>query len=503
MAGFVFGDEFDDEWDILSEPCTPGLLETESPELVLPALPAPAAPARSAQGFIDFTNANPTTAHAIAAFSATLSANGFAELAEQTTWPLLAPGKYYTTRNGTALCAFALGDSWTPEHGAGVVGCHVDALAAKVKPVSLTASVDGYERLGVAPYSGALSKVWRDRDLGLGGRIFVKNPSGTVSSVLVQSSGPVASIPLLAEHFGAPAEKPYNLETQMVPVVGFGDTLLSEATTPATSAEKSAPLYGKHSLKLLRYVARLAKVPVESILLWDLELYSTQAAVVGGLESEFVFAPRVDDRLCSFAALEGLVELGVHAGQLHAVVLYDNEEIGLRTRQGAQGGLLQLCIERVLAARFPDQQLQVLVRTVFANLIILSADVTHLLNPNFADAYLEHHKPLPNVGVTVKQDSNGHVTTDAVGLALLTEVARRNGDTLQLFHIRNDGRLGGTIGPMVSSATGARTIDVGIPQLSMHSIRAVFGAHDVGLGISFFRGFFTHWRNVYDLYGDL
>ena len=116
---------------------------------------------------------------------------------------------------------------------------------------------------------------------------------------------------------------------------------------------------------------------------------------------------------------------------------------------------------------------------------------------------LKNHFPVPNVGITLSLDPNGHMATDVVGTALVEELARRNGDKVQYFQIKNNSRSGGTIGPSLASQTGARTIDLGIAQLSMHSIRAATGSKDVGLGVKFFNGFFKHWRSVYDEFGEL
>lgn len=462
-----------------------------------------------ADDYIDFTYKNPTIYHVVKTFAQDLQDAGFLYLAEKDSWAKLKPGKYYTTRNGLALLAFVVGKDWTPARGVGVVGSHIDALTVALKPNSSKTPVDGYELLGVAPYAGALSNLWWDRDLGLGGRILVKTEAGTIEQRLVDSTPhPIAKVPTLAPHFGAPASGPFNPETQAVPVIGVAPSG-AESELEATDDEKKAPLYGKHPLRLLRYVAKKAGVAVADIVLWDLQLYDVQKGVRGGLDHEFVFAPRVDDRVCSYAAVHGLIEAEA-AGKLTAdsftaVGLFDNEEIGSGTRTGIKGQLLEATVTRVLSSESfgGPGGVEEKLRVAYANTIIVLADVNHLVNPNFSGVYLEHHKPVPNVGVTVSLDPNGHMATDAVGLALVEEVARKNGDQLQYFQIRNDSRLGGTIGPFVLIQTGARTIDLGIPQLSMHSIRATLGYKDIGLGVKFFTGFFEHWRATYDNYGDL
>ncbi|KAG7666445.1 uncharacterized protein J8A68_000009 [[Candida] subhashii] len=461
-----------------------------------------------ANDYIDFTYKNPTIYHVVNHFKTKLQSHGFTYLDESSNWSSLTskPGKYFTIRNGTSIVAFKFSKDWKPHKGIGIIGSHIDALTAILKPNSTKADVEGYELLGVAPYGGTLGDVWWDRDLGIGGRLLVKKKDGKVEQVLVDSSpAPIAHIPTLAPHFGTPAVGPFNKETQAVPVIGFhGD---GEEDGPSEE-EKKAPLYGKHSLKLLRYIARLAGVEVWDILQWDLQLYDVQKGTIGGLNNEFIFAPRVDDRVCSYAAMNALIE-SADEGSLaddsfSIVALVDHEEIGSATRSGIKGGLIEMVVSRIIDSRFSDERdIQELLRLTYANTIILSADVIHLVNPNFTSVYLDHHKPVPNKGVTISLDPNGHMATDSVGLAFVEELARRNDDQLQYFQIRNDSRSGGTIGPSISLQTGARTIDLGIPQLSMHSIRAALGSKDVGLGLRFFKGFFKNWRKTYDEYSGL
>jgi aminopeptidase I len=461
---------------------------------------------KAADDYIQFTYENPTIYHVVNHFSEVLEAKGFTYVSEKEKWNI-EPGKYYTTRNGTALIAFVVGKNWDPSKGVGAIGSHIDSLTAALKPNSSKSPVDGYDLLGVAPYAGTLGNVWFDRDLGIGGRLLVRDGSTKeVTQKLVDlTPQPIAKIPSLAPHFGEPSKGPFNTETQAVPVIGYGG---AERAAEPTESEKSAPLYGKHPLQLLRYIAKKAKVDVADILQWDLQLYDVQRGTKGGLDSEFVFAPRIDDRICSYAAIQALIG-AAEAGQIpednfSVVGLFDNEEIGSGTRQGIRGGLFETVVSRVVSGIQDDEtSVNDLLSVTYANSIILSADVNHLVNPNFDNIYLEHHKPVPNKGVVIALDPNGHMATDSIGLALVEELAKKNGDEIQYFQIRNDSRSGGTIGPFISMQTGARTIDLGIPQLSMHSIRATVGAKDIGNGIKFFQGFFSNWRKSYDKYIDL
>lgn len=454
--------------------------------------------------YLNFTNENPTTYHVIEYFKTILQENGFVYLPEGKPIDketLLKGGLFFTIRGGLSLVSFILGNKWEPKNGISGVGSHVDSLTVKLKPISEKANLDGYKLLGVAPYSGTLNKLWVDRDLGIGGCILIRDEkSGKIIRKLVSSSPhPIAKIPSLAEHFGAVADKRYNSETEMVPIIGYSND--DDESEPLTDDEKNSPLIKKHSIDLLRYVSKILGYPMSSIIQLDLELFDVQQAARGGINNEFIFAPRVDDRLCSFSAIKSLIETSKaidfeNYDGFHAVYLTDNEEIGSATRTGAKGKLLNSVVDKIIDIKNspPSENL----RLVFANSVILSADVTHALNPNFKSAYLKDHYPLLNTGLTIKIDPNGHVMTDSIGVTLIEEIANKNKLKLQKFHIRNDGRSGSTIGPMLAVDTGARIIDVGLPQLAMHSIRGTTGYKEAGLGVEIFNAFHKDWRKVYD-----
>lgn len=175
------------------------------------------------QPFLDFINGNPTVFHAVEHFASRLRSTGFTKLSERDQWKseLKRGGKYYVTRNGSSLVAFTIPFRYVPGKGAAIVVGHIDALTAKLKPVSKKPDSHGYVQLGVAPYAGALNSTWWDRDLGVGGRVVIKNSNGRIETKLVKLDYPIARIPTLAPHFGSAASGPFNPETQMVPIVGL------------------------------------------------------------------------------------------------------------------------------------------------------------------------------------------------------------------------------------------------------------------------------------------
>ena len=460
--------------------------------------------------FCDFLTDNPTVFHCVDAVKKQLKEAGWKELSERDAWNIEPQGKYFVERNGSALMAFSVGGHYKPGNGAAILAGHVDALTAKLKPVSQVPNKAGYIQLGVAPYAGAPNNTWWDRDLGIGGRVLVKDGSKIVSK-LVKLDWPIARIPTLAPHFGAAAQGPFNPETQMVPIIGLEDSETSEkAAEPFSKPSLVGSTGGGASTfvstqppRLVRAIANELGIKTSeygNIINWELELFDVQPATVGGIDKEFIFAGRVDDKLCSWAAIQALIDAQstdtVDSSIIKAVGLFDNEEIGSLLRQGARGNFLPSVIERAVTSLNNNVSSASLIGQTYANSFLVSSDVIHAVNPNFLNAYLENHSPRLNVGIVVSADSNGHMTTDSVSTAIMQRCADKVGAKLQVFQIRNDSRSGGTVGPMLSSATGIRAIDCGIPQLSMHSVRATTGNLDPGLGVMAFLGFLNGFESV-------
>jgi aminopeptidase I len=385
-----------------------------------------------------------------------------------------------------------------------MIAGHIDALTAKLKPVSTKPNKAGYIQLGVAPYAGGLEETWWDRDLSIGGRVIVRDESGKTSTKLVKLDWPIAKIPTLAPHFGVGIMGSKNKETEAVPIIGLDNSDLypSANSTPVEPLGPVGSFVAKQPPKLVKVIAReLGIEDYSQIVNWELELFDIQPATVVGIDKEFITAGRIDDKLCSWAAFEALLasESGEDEGTIKLVALFDDEEIGSLLRQGAKANFLPITIERAVEALSEGSGTTfgpgVIGRT-YASSFLVSADVTHAINPNFTSRYMDGHAPRLNVGITIAADSNGHMTTDSVSTAILTRVCELSDCTPQVFQIRNDSRSGGTVGPTLSSSMGVRAADAGMAQLSMHSIRATTGALDPGLGVKFFKGFLDKFEKV-------
>ncbi|KAL8383188.1 hypothetical protein RB595_006783 [Gaeumannomyces hyphopodioides] len=467
--------------------------------------------------FCDFLTGSPTVFHAVDYFKAKLEEAGYKELPARDDWTgkVKAGRQYYVTRNGSSLIAFAVGQAYKPGNGVAMIAGHIDALTARLKPVSSKPNKAGYVQLGVAPYAGALNQTWWDRDLSIGGRVVVRDEeTGKTTTKLVKVDWPIARVPTLAPHFGVGMMGTNNKETQAVPIIGLDNSdLFSAPGTSGSSEQETKPYLGggpagsfaaSQPPKLVKLItSELGLKSAASIVNWELELFDIQPAAVGGLDREFIFAGRIDDKLCSWAAFEALLCATDHQdeGIIKLVALFDDEEIGSLLRQGAKGNFLPLVVERAVEALCTSSSSSAafgpgVVGRTYASSFLVSADVTHAVHPNFLSSYLDGHAPRLNVGVAVCADSNGHMTTDSVSTAILDRVAELSGCVNQTFMIRNDSRSGGTVGPSLSSAMGVRSADAGLPQLSMHSVRATTGALDPGLGVKFFKAFLDKFEKV-------
>ena len=470
-------------------------------------------PSAYTQPFISFISQNPTVFHAVENVRQRLLDQQFAKLSESESWigKVEKGGKYFIERNGSSVIAFTIGSDYRPSNGASIVATHIDALTTRLKPISSLSSKAGYVQLGVAPYAGGLNGTWWDRDLGIGGRVLVRNShTGKIETKLVKLDWPIARIPTLAPHFGQAANlESANKETRMVPIIGLDNTGGLSESLNSSILGGAGSFTATQPPRLVKAITGELNVLASQILNWELELFDIQPAQLGGLDKEFIFAGRVDDKLMSFAAIEALVASPPSSSpsSLKVVGSFDDEEIGSLLRQGAHSNLLPSTLARISEAiafnedsvlKYGPNQLSQL----YANSFLISADVSHAVNPNFLDSYLENHAPQLNVGLAIQADSNGHTTTDSVSTAFLQRIADKSDSKLQVFQIRNDSRSGGTVGPMLSSAMGMRAIDAGLPQLSMHSIRATIGSLDPGLGVKVLKGFFDYFEEVNQEFGQ-
>ena len=421
-----------------------------------------------------FIDRSPTPYHAVAEAASRLEASGYSRLDETDAWSLSAGDRRYVVRAGGSLAAFEVGSAAPSEAGFCIVGAHTDSPNLRVKPEP-NVSAHGYRQLAVEPYGGVLLHTWLDRDLSLAGRVTLRREGGTETR-LVDLVRPLLRVPNLAIHFYREINQEglkLNAQKHLAPLWGLAEseTLVDHLCSElSTGGDDVAP---------------------EDVLAWDLMAYDTQPSSRSGVEGEFIHAPRLDNLASSHAGLAALERAGQRgAGRAtRAVVLYDHEEVGSRSAQGAAGSFLQDTLTRIVES-VEGAKGQAFARAT-ARSWLISADMAHAVHPNYADRHEPGHRPQIGAGPVIKTNANQAYATDAESAGLFRDLCGRVGVTPQHFVTRSDLGCGSTIGPISAARVGIRTVDVGNPMLSMHSCREMAGSGDVAPMIDVLVEFFA------------
>lgn len=464
----------------------------------------------AAAGLVAFLNESVTAYHAVESLTRQLEADGFEKLNERLTWDV-KPGKaYFVTRNKSAVLAFTVGGSYKPGNGFTITGAHTDSPCLRLKPVSSLTKAGGVLSVGVETYGGGLWYTWLDRDLSVAGRVIVEAAPGRYESRLVRIARPILRIPSLAIHLQRDVNSEglkLNAETHLPPLLCTAVKARLEedaASTAATGGEGGAasaavgvgvvgpagtgPALTRHHPPLIRLLAAELGVSPAAVADFDLCLYDTQPATLGGLYNEFVFGGRLDNLAMThttFAGLSSAVKSGLHAAsdRVWLAAAFDHEEVGSSSVPGAGSTFLEDIVRRLC----PDPALVPLaMRASF----LVSADMAHAQHPNYGGLHEDAHRPLLGGGLVIKSNANQRYATTPATAFLFRRIAAGLGVPLQAFVVRQDMGCGSTIGPIIATRLGLRTVDIGIPQLSMHSVREMCAAEDVGTAVRFFSGFF-------------
>ncbi|XP_046358777.2 aspartyl aminopeptidase-like isoform X2 [Haliotis rufescens] len=452
----------------------------------------------TAKKFISFINKCPSPFHAVDEVRKRLVAAGFKELRDAEHWSIKPNNKYFVTKNQSTIIAFAVGGQYKPGNPFSIVGAHTDSPCFKVKPISGRVK-SGYCMVGVEPYGGGIWHTWFDRDLTVAGRVLVKE-GDKINHHLVHVQRPILRIPNLAIHLQREMNDSFgpNKENHLCPVIASavqselqGLPKQSEAdVTQKTQAEKHAPA-------LVKLICEELNIKPDQMLDFELCLADTQPAAIGGALEEFIFSARLDNLFNAYAACEALVESCSNESlaadpSIRMISLFDNEEVGSQSAQGAQSTFQELVLRRISSS--PDNQTAF--EEAIARSYMISADQAHAVHPNYSEKHESNHQPSFHKGIVLKFNGNQRYATTAITATILREVAKRVGAPLQDIVVRNDSPCGSTIGPIMSAKLGMQTIDVGAPQLSMHSIREMGCTSSVHQAIVLFQGFFEHYPAV-------
>ncbi len=410
----------------------------------------------AAQDLLDYIHKSPSPFHCVAESARRLEQAGYTGLLEGGEPAALPPGHTgFVTRGGT-LIAWRAGAEPAASAGFRLLGAHTDSPTLRLKPKPEYVS-EGYVQWGIEPYGGVLLATWADRDLGLSGRVYLREGGAR----LVNIDRPIARVSNLAIHLNRKVNDDglkLNKQKHLPPMVACA----GDADDPNA---------------LTNLLASDIGCDPEDLLGWDLGLHDVTPPAIGGINSDFIFAPRLDNQASCHAALCALLAQTSDTAHTSVVALFDHEEVGSGSDRGAAGTMLRNVlarIERDHTAAAPGG-----VERAVANSWMVSADMSHGVHPNYADKHDKHHRPVLNGGPVIKTNVNMRYSTDAGTAARFRTACQAEDVPFQEFINRSDLACGSTIGPISAAQLAVAGVDVGCAMLSMHSIRECAGAHDV------------------------
>lgn len=400
---------------------------------------------------LDFLNRSPSCYHAADNIAERLLKEGYSRLYEGEVWQLTEGGRYFVLRGGASLIAFRV-----PKRnfrGFMIAAGHSDSPTFKVREAAEVPSAGGCLRLSVEPYGGMVMRSWLDRPLSVAGRVIVRE-HGRMTARLVNVNRDLLVIPSVAIHMDREVNKGTALKANvdMLPLFGM-------------EREPGA---------FRRLIAEEAGVAEEDLVSTELFLYPRQEATLTGAEEEFVASPRLDDLQCVFSCMEGFLA-AKESESVPVLAVFHNEEVGSGTRQGADSTFLTDVLSRVSTAmgRTGEEYL-----AAVANSFLVSADNAHAIHPNHPEYADGKEFPVLNGGVVVKYNAAQRYTTDAVSDAVFRQICREAGVPVQRYSNRADLPGGSTLGNISTAHLSVHSVDIGLPQLAMHSAFEVAGARD-------------------------
>jgi len=399
---------------------------------------------------IHFIAKSPSTFHAVRGIKAALLYAGFTEIREEDTWQIEKGGKYVVTRNGSALMAFTV-----PQEGAEafhITASHCDSPTFKIKEDPEIA--DGpYVKLNVEGYGGMIMSTWLDRPLSVAGRLLVTE-NGHLAEKLVAIDGTMLVIPSVAIHMDRSVNqhKEWKVQKDMLPLYG-----MTGAKTP-----------------FMDVIAAAAKVKAEDILAHDLILYSRVPGTIWGEEREFISSPKLDDLQCAFACFRGFTQ-GQKEKYISVYALFDNEEVGSATSQGAGSTFLANTLERLARSLgySYDETMAMIARS-----FMISADNAHSVHPNHPEYADPVNRPVINGGIVIKYSAAQKYATNAFSAAYFKKLCKDHDIPTQTFTNHSDNLGGSTLGNISNTVIAMPTVDIGLPQLAMHSSYETAGVKD-------------------------
>ena len=416
------------------------------------------------QKLFRFLDESPTCYHAAANAKAALAAAGAVELRESEQWKLEKGTLYVVERGDSALMAFRVPEG--PFHGFLMAAAHSDSPTFKVRETAEAASAGNTLRLSVEPYGGGVWRGWLDRPLSVAGRVVIRQGDRLVSR-LVNIDRDLLVIPGVAIHMDRSVNKGAELNpaVDLLPLLGCG----------------------KEPGAFRKLIAEAAGVREEHLLSTELFLYPRTKAVQTGLNGEFIVSPRLDDLQCVFGCLEGFLA-AKPGGSLPVLAVFNNEEVGSNTRQGADSTFLTDVLERIAHGCGLDSEAW---KAAVANSFMVSADNAHAIHPAHPEYADKGEFPVLGGGIVIKYNANQRYTTDAVSGAVFQAICQEAGVPVQRYSNRADLPGGSTLGNISTAHLSVPTVDIGLPQLAMHSVCETAGTADTDFLVKVMTAYFS------------
>ncbi len=401
-----------------------------------------------------FIQTSPSMFHSIQSIRNRLEENGFVYLREETSWNLEKGKSYYTIRNHSSIIAFKIGETLDDYHFQ-MCASHSDSPTFKIKTVPELKGQGDYLKLDVEAYGGMIDSTWFDKPLTVAGRALVKTTNG-IENKLIYVDQDILLIPSLAIHMNREVNKgvALNRQVDLCPLVSCGEVQVGD---------------------FRKYIAEYLNVELDNLLGLDLFLVNRQKPVQWGIKKEFISSPKLDDLECAYVTLESFIQ----ANNTHDIGVYccfDNEEVGSNTKQGAMSTFLQDTLKRInIGLHKTDEDYYIAIAKSF----LVSADNAHAVHPNHPEKTDSVNCTYMNHGVVIKESANQKYTTDAFSRSVFMEICHKANVSYQTFANRSDMVGGSTLGNLSNTQVSVHCVDIGLPQLAMHSSYETAGAKDV------------------------
>ena len=413
------------------------------------------------KNLMDFLDSSVTMFHAINECEKVLQRSGFIYLPENGKWNI-NKGKYYTKRNSSSLIAFDIAEG---DYHFQISAAHSDSPTFKLKDRPVI-EANGYLKLNVEGYGGMINATWLDKPLTLAGRVMVNTDKG-IETRLLHIDRDLLIIPNVPIHFNREINKgfAFNNQVDMLPILSAGNLKEDDFDN---------------------MIAKELGIEPEAILAKDLYLVNRQKAAIIGFDNELISSGRLDDLECVYTSLRGFVE-AENKNHINVFAVFDNEEVGSVTKQGAMSTFLASTLDRVNTALGKSKEEYY---RAIAKSILISCDNAHAVHPNHPELFDVKNRPVLNQGIAIKESANQKYTTDAFSRAILKKILEKKNIPYQTFANRSDIAGGSTLGNLSNTVVSMNAVDIGLPQLAMHSAYETAGAKDVGYAFETLKAFF-------------